>query len=164
MRRAKVTVCSWLLLTLFSGPVLATESAQELLAAAKATSGGGAWDGVTSLHLKGSIATSGLEGTIESWEDLVRGRLVIRADLGILNVANGFDGTTPWNQDPSGDVTEQGSENDLRSAHNEAFLSARAFWFPDRWAAEIALAGTREIDGHTYHVLESRPKERSTDS
>jgi hypothetical protein len=158
MRRAKVTVCSWLLLALFSGPVLATESAQELLAAAKATSGGSAWDGVTSLHLQGSIATSGLEGTIESWEDLVRGRLVIRADLGILNVANGFDGTTPWNQDPSGDVTEQGSENDLRSAHNEAFLSARAFWFPDRWAAEIASGGIRKFDGHTYHVLEVVPE------
>jgi hypothetical protein len=145
-------------LTLFSVPVLATDSAQELLAAAKAASGGAAWDGITSLHLKGSIATSGLEGTIESWEGLVRGRVVTRADLGILTVANGFDGTTPWNQDPSGDVTEQGSERDLRSAHNEAFLSARAYWYPDRWAAEISAGGPREIDGHTYHVLEIVPE------
>lgn len=158
MRRAKATVCSWLLLALFSAPVLATDSAQELLAAAKGASGGSAWDGVTSLHLEGSIATSGLEGTIESWEDLVRGRVVTRVDLGILTVANGFDGTTPWNQDPSGDVTEQGSETGLRRAHSEAFLSARAFWFPDRWAAEITSGDPREIDGHSYHVIDCVPE------
>ncbi len=158
MRRAKVTVCSWLLLTLVSVPVSAIDSAQEILAAAKATSGGVAWDGVTSLHLEGSIATSGFEGTIESWEGLVRGRVVTRVDLGVLAVANGFDGTTPWNQDPSGDVTEQGSENDLRSAHNEAFLSARAYWYPDRWTAQIDSGNPQEIDGRTYEVLEIVPE------
>ncbi len=145
-------------LTLAALPAAVATDPQELLAVAKAASGGSAWDGVTHLHLQGTLSTSGLEGTFESWEELFGGRSVTRADLGVVKVANGFDGTTPWNQDTSGDVTEQGSEEGLREARNQAYLTARGFWYPERWGAEVASGGTREVDGHAYHVLELVPE------
>jgi len=158
MKRAKGPIMMLTVIALVATPALATESTEDLLTASKAASGGIAWDAVTHLHLKASIATSGLEGTLESWDDLVGGRTLTRADLGVVAVANGFDGTTPWNQDPSGDVTEQGSENDLRRARNQAFLTARAFWYPERWAAEVTFTGIREAEGRSFHVLEFVPE------
>jgi len=146
------------IMTLAAVPVPAETSIQELLAAAKAAAGGSAWDEVRHLHLQGSLATSGLEGTLESWEDLLGGRSVTRADLGIVKVANGFDGEAPWSQDPSGDVTEQGSEDNLREARNQAFLTARGLWYPDRWGAEVTSGGTREAEGRTFDVLEVVPE------
>lgn len=147
-----------ILLTLAALRAAAATDPQELLAAAKAASGGSAWDGVTHLHLQGTLSTSGLEGTFESWEDLLGGRSVTRADLGVVKVANGFDGTTPWSQDPSGDVTEQGSEEGLREARNQAFLTAKGMWYPDRWGAEVTSGGRREADGLVYDVLEVLPE------
>jgi len=97
----KGTVVCLISLMLMSLPAVASEDCAGLLAAAKAAAGGATWDSVAHLHMEATVSTSGFEGTLDSWEDLTRGRSVTRLDLGVVKVADGFDGATPWGQDPS---------------------------------------------------------------
>jgi hypothetical protein len=154
----KGTVTCLISLMLMTLPAAAGEDCARLLAAGKEAAGGAAWNSLTHLHFEATVSTSGLEGTLESWEDLTRGRSVNRADLGVVKVADGFDGATPWGQDPSGDVTEQGSEENLLAAHNQAYLTSRAMWFPERWAAEIVGCEARHADGSSFDVVEIVPE------
>ena len=45
-----------------------------ILAAAKAASGGAAWDALTTQHSKVNIHTAGLMGTAERWSEFATGR------------------------------------------------------------------------------------------
>jgi hypothetical protein len=157
MRGRKIAACL-ITVTLSSLPAVAAEDCVELFAAAKAAAGGAAWDGVEQLRMEAAVSTGGLKGTLKSWEDLTRGRSTNRVDLGVVKVADGFDGATPWSQDPSGDVTEQGSEENLRNASNQAYLISRAMWYPERWAAEIGDCRSRQADGRTFEVVEVVPQ------
>lgn len=139
-------------------PAAGTPDAEELLAAFKAATGGDAWDGVAALHTAGELRTSGLEGTLDSWEDLRTGRSVARFDLGVAAGAQGFDGEVPWQQDGSGAVTVTDSQGDLERASNEAYLTARAYWFPERWPAEVRYARRVEEGEKAFHVLEIEPR------
>lgn len=158
MRHAMRLVPCFLGVALLTLPAFAADVPQEILTAAKQAAGGTAWDEVTHFRVQASIETSGFQGNVESWEELSGGRTTTRATLGALKVASGFDGSTPWNQDPSGDVTEQGSEEDLLGANNQAFLSCRGYWFPQRHSSKILSSSTRVDDGRTFDVIEILPQ------
>lgn len=154
-----------MLLLLASPHVLAAErasaetpDAEQVLAGLKQATGGDAWDGVAALHVVGELRTSGLEGSFESWEDVTTGRYVNRYDLGVAAGAEGFDGEQPWVQDSSGAVTVTDSRGDLESAANQAYLTARGYWFAQRWPAEVRDARRVEEDGAAYHVVEVHPR------
>ena len=131
---------------------------QEILAKAKAAMGGSAWDRITAIRSTGTLNTSGLHGTIEILEDLRRGANLTRYDLGALRGADGFDGRKAWSQDSSGHAIVKGDAEGRREAANAAYLACRAYWFPQRWPADLAWLGTRKDGGGSFDVLQITPK------
>ena len=149
-----------LLLALLSlTAVCKSQSPEELLGKAKAASGGAAWDNVRTTHGKGTIATSGLSGPVESWSDNLTGRYLDRYQLGPASGAGGFDGKLVWSQDTSGEPRPEQGEEARRQAVDEAYRRAQAYWFPQRWPAEITYSGAQEESGKRCHVLRITPKD-----
>lgn len=126
-------------------------SAREVLDRAKAAMGGTAWDRVTHIEARGSLATMGLKGSLHELEDLRDGRSVSRYDLGVAKGAQGFDGHAAWSQDQTGDVRAEPVE----SPAGRNYMTTRAFWFPERGKAQIGHLGLRE---GRFHVLGIKPE------
>lgn len=131
--------------------------AKAILEKAKQASGGAAWDALRSAHAKVKIATGGLTGTAESWEDLLKGRFADTYQLGPVSGGDGFDGTTVWSQDTSKQVRrEEGGEARL-AAVNDAYRRVMGYWFPERWMASIEYTGAKDEGGRSFHVLRITP-------
>jgi hypothetical protein len=122
----------WLLLVVGAGfppgPALAQPDPTEVLAAAKAASGGSAWYTLTTQHSTVSILTGGLAGAAERWSELTSGRSYLRYSLGSQSGAMGYDGTQVWSQDASG-IAYQAPRRAGAGA-NGAYRDQLAFWYP----------------------------------
>jgi hypothetical protein len=130
----------------------------DILARAKAASGGSAWDAIHAARTKAKIEVGGLSGTAESLEDLRSGSFVDRFQLGPLSGAEGFDGTVVWSQDASGQSrVEEGGDGRLR-AINESYRRAHGFWYPERWPAEIRDAGERREGDRRFLLVRITPR------
>jgi len=129
-----------------------------VLARAKEASGGKAWDAVATGRLRGKLHVGGLDGVVESTEDLRTGRYVSSYSLGPTTGAEGFDGTTVWSQDASGQVRAEGSEDSRLGAADEAYRRALAYWYPERWPGGIESLGRREESGRTCDGLRIAPR------
>jgi len=152
-----VAICSCLPFAAASAEAQVAPRAKVVLEKAKRASGGAAWDGLQSSHTKGTIETSGLTGTAEAWEDLLKGRFADAYELGPAVGADGFDGATVWSQDSSKQVRrEEGGEARL-AAMNDAYRRVMGFWYPERWQARIEYSGTKKDGGRTFHVLTITP-------
>jgi Aspartyl protease/PDZ domain len=153
-------VIAGLLLALLSclPATAAPQCGQEILAKAKQTLGGDAWDAIHTTYSKVKLTTSGLTGQAESWEDNLTGRYVEKYQLGPTSGADGFDGKLVWSQDSSGEPLAEGAENARRGAADEAYRSAIAYWFPQRWAAQIECLGRKEEQGKPFDVLRITPQ------
>jgi len=153
------TVLAGFFLTVLSClPLLAAQCADETLAKAKQATGGSAWDAIHSTYSKGVLKTSGLTGQAESWEDNLSGRYLEKYQLGPTSGADGFDGKTVWSQDSSGQPRTEGGENARQGAADEAYRSAMAYWFPQRWAAKIECLGRKDEQGKQFDVLRITPE------
>jgi hypothetical protein len=130
----------------------------EILAKAKAAAGGVACDAIHTIQLKGKLSTGGLNGTAESLQDVLTGRYIERFQLGPASGAEGFDGTMAWSQDASGQSrAEEGGDGRL-GAIDEAYRCALAYWYPQRWPAQIEDAGERDENGRRFMTLRITPK------
>lgn len=150
---------------LASGPVLLhaadasdPPTAAQVLARAKAATGGAAWDGLKSSHMRAAIKTSGLEGTVDSWEDMISGHGLSKYTLGPYSGADGFDGETHWSQDPSGQVRREEGGDEVLGGMNEAYRRCLGYWFPERWPAEMTYEGRKEEEGRPFDVVSITPK------
>ncbi len=136
-------------------PVLAAPatlpSAQEVLARAKAASGGAAWDRVTHVASQGTLESGGMKGTFEELECLTDGRNQARWDLKVAQGASGYDGRTGWTEDGTGDVRLE----PLEAPGVENYWRMRACWYPSRCPATFQHLGLRE---GRFHVLAIQPK------
>lgn len=143
---------------------IATSAAQaapnsaDILAQSKAAAGGAAWDNVHYIHTRAHGETSGLAGPIDTVEDVHTGAAVSHYQLGPMKGANGFDGKTAWTQDNSGQVAVQGADDARQGAANDAYRTMRAYWYPDRAAAEISYAGAKSDGGANYDIVRITPK------
>lgn len=148
------------LLFLVLTPVTAAPDprAADVLARSKAAMGGTAWDGVRFVRTKMHIETSGLKGPGTSFEDARTGAYVETYDLGSFKGASGFDGTTVWEQDSSGQVAIQGADDPRQAAINEAYRRSHAFWYADRAPATIEYAGESPDGQRRLHVVRITPK------
>jgi hypothetical protein len=145
-------------LVVFAATAATAAEPADILARAKAASGGTRWDAVHSFRTKVTLTIGGLSGTAESLIDVRRGRFVERFELGPMKGTQGFDGTTAWSQDSSGQVrTEQGEDERLEVV-NKAYRRALAFWYPEHWPAQIQGLGEREDGGRQFHVLRITPR------
>ncbi len=138
--------------------VCLAETAQEILGKSKDAMGGAAWDSIRTTHSTAKIVTSGLSGDAESWEDNLDGHYVDRFKLGPSSGAEGFDGTTVWSQDSSGQSRVEGAAAARQAAMNEAYRRCFAYWYPQRWAAQIEYSGEKEDQGKRFHVIRITPQ------
>ncbi|MGA2533728.1 MAG: aspartyl protease family protein [Candidatus Aminicenantales bacterium] len=137
---------------------LKDDRAAQVLAKVKQASGGAAWDGIRSVHVKAKFATGGLNGTGESWEDTLSGRACERFALGPMKGVEGFDGKTVWSQDTSGQANaDEGEDTRLRAA-SEAYRRTMAYWYPERREGVIEYAGEKAEGGRHFHVVRITPK------
>ncbi len=155
MRPALVTTA--LLVLAGSSPTRAADP-QDALARFKEATGGARWDAVATAHTVSSVEASGLRGRAESWDDVRRGRYVTRYTLGPMKGAEGFDGSTPWTQDTSGQVRiEEGGES-REAAADEAYRRSLAYWYPQRWPATVEAAGERSEGSRRFSVVRLTPR------
>jgi hypothetical protein len=136
----------------------ASRSPREILDHARVAQGGAAWDGVRSIRLTGTIATTGLEGPLEVVTDVMSGRFRDAWHLGPIRGGNGWDGERSWNQDSSGAARVNSSGEALRGAVSESYRRAQAWWFADRGHAQIRALGERREGDRAFEVLAIAPE------
>ena len=129
-----------------------------ILDAAKAASGGSAWDSLRTQHSKVSIGAAGVRGSAERWADIGTGRSLIRYSIGPVSGAAGFDGKTAWSQDGSGQSRVESSAAARELAVNAAYRDKLAFWFPNRGAAQIAFMDRVSDEGAQFDVVRIVPE------
>ena len=129
-----------------------------ILAAAKAASGGAAWDALRTQHSTVTINTAGVRGTAERWADIYSGRSLIKYSLGPVTGAAGYDGKSAWSQDGSGQSHAETSDVARELAVNAAYRDKLAFWYPDRAAAQIAFIDRIASDGAQFDVIRIVPE------
>ncbi len=130
----------------------------EILATMRQAAGGDAWVKVSALHFATTITTGTETIRAERWEDVAAGRYRERAEQPTYVSQEGFDGVTAWRQRRSGIAYSLGDLDAVRVAADESFRVSRAWWFPERHPATIALAGVRSLAGRSCDVLEITPE------
>lgn len=131
---------------------------QALLAAAKAASGGEAWDALKTQHSVVKLGAAGLTGTAERWSDIQNGHALLRFAIGPVTGALGNDGKVVWTQDGQDEPQIQNTPVALELAANAAYRDRLAFWFPDRVPARMEYKERAQADGRGYDVVVITPK------
>lgn len=129
-----------------------------LLAAAKAASGGAAWDALRTQHSEVRLSAAGLSGTVERWNDIATGQSTMRYAIGPLTGAGGFDGKTVWTQDGTDAPRVETDAAALELAANAAYRDRLAFWYPDRGRARIEYKERKDSEGRKYDVVVVAPE------
>ena len=124
-----------------------------ILAAAKAASGGAAWDTLRTQHSNVSISTAGVRGTAERWSDIYAGRSLIKYSIGPVSGTAGYDGKIAWSQDGSGQSRIETADAARELAVNAAYRDKLAFWFPDRAPAQISFVDRVMDEGAQFDVI-----------
>lgn len=155
----KQTLCSFLLALISAVPIAQSQTANDILAKSKQAMGGNAWDAIRTTHSMGKLATGGLTGQGESWEDNLTGHYADRYQLGPASGAEGFDGKTVWSTDTSGQPRLEGGGEERQAAADEAYRRCFAYWFPERWSAQIEYSGEKEEQGKRFFVVRITPKD-----
>jgi predicted aspartyl protease len=145
-------------LLLCASHAVRADDAAALLARYKAASGGARWDSLTSQQSSGTLSAGGLSGEFESLQDLATGRTASHYRLGPIEGAQGYDGALAWQRDPGGEVATLDAAEAKRRARSQAWLDARAYWYPARIEASYGQVEQRDVDGKTYTVVEATPQ------
>jgi hypothetical protein len=130
----------------------------EILTRGKEAAGGTSWDRVRAIRTEAKLKTGGLVGPVQLLEDLQTGRHVNSYQLGPMSGQGGFDGRSSWSRDQAGSVRISEARAAQERVANEAYRVARAYWFPERWAAEVQLARTESSGDRRFHVLKIVPE------
>ena len=112
---------------------------------------------VTTLHASGTLGAGGMSGDMTFVQDLATGRSADAYKLGPVDGADGYDGTLAWTRDPGGEVAALDTPEAKRRARSQAWLDARAFWYPERIHANYGAVADRDADGKHYRVVEATP-------
>ncbi|HSS47726.1 MAG TPA: aspartyl protease family protein [Thermoanaerobaculia bacterium] len=148
-----------LLLVVFLAPASRAQLPEPagVLARVKEAAGGSAWDAVRTLHIRARVATSGLAGPAESWDDVLTGRFLDTYTLGPVSGAEGYDGKTSWSQDTSGQTLANDGGDAREGTADEAYRRSRSYWYPGRRSGTVQDAGERTDGGRSFHVLTFQP-------
>ncbi len=131
---------------------------RDVLAQAKAASGGAAWDALRTQHSRVNITAGSLAGQAERWSELTTGRSTIAFSMGPVAGAAGFDAQGPWVQDAAGDTQDERDLAARELAVNTAYRDRLAFWYPERAEARIAYKERAEADGAIFDVIRITPE------
>ena len=128
------------------------------LARAKQATGGARWDAVQTIYTRATLKVGGLEGVVEDWADVRRGRYAHRYTLGPARGGEGYDGARFWTQDDSGQVRVEESTDAREGAADQAYRTALAYWFPQRWPASIEDGGEKREGDRRFTVVRITPR------
>lgn len=155
---ARTAVALALAVTSVSPSLVRAADPRVALARAKEATGGARWDAVRTTYARTKVRSGGLEGVVESWGDVRRGRHVRRYTFGPTRGGAGYDGTQAWSQDDSGQVRIEEGADAREGAVNEAYRTALAYWFPDRWPAAIEDGGEKREGDRRFTVVRITPR------
>jgi hypothetical protein len=139
-----------------SVPAQAKDAAQ-VLERAKAASGGARWDAAAGLHLDGEKSAGGLSGAWSTVQDLRRGRYSESSRLGAFEQAEGYDGERAWRRSVGGEIAWLDGVAPMRRARSLAWVTARAYWYPQRMPANYGIVRARSLAGRRYDVVVVTP-------
>jgi hypothetical protein len=143
-----------LLLAPGKAEAVADPDAVAILAAAKAASGGDAWD-----HLppgwreSGEIRLPSGKADYDTWLDLAKPGMTVRQVIDGKVQAHGFDGGTAWRLGADGALQTINPPADLSEDRQGAYFSAAGYFFPDRFPAETLYLGPATADGALYDIV-----------
>lgn len=135
-----------------------TQDPVALLQAAKAATGGKAWDAFTTQHSTVYLTTAGMTGKVERWVDMRTGRSLLKFAVGPHSGAQGFDGKVPWAQVGNEQARPEMSSIAKELAVNAAYRDKLAFWFPERGTAAIAFKEHVLVGAQGYEVVTLAPE------
>ena len=101
---------------------------------------------------------SGLTGPATQRFDLATGAYVESQDASGLHTSDGFDGTTPWQQDISLAYTRQQGGDRRLTAVSAAYRNANLWWRPDRGGAQVTYVGRETVEGRAMDHLSVAPR------
>jgi membrane-associated protease RseP (regulator of RpoE activity) len=133
--------------------------AEQILAASKAAIGGAAWDQIKTWHETGKVTQGGLEGSYESWSDLADVRTAGVYKIGPAKGSQGWNGKQAWSTDSSDQVRIETSHASIAAAIKDAYQAAHAFYFADRYPADVKYSGVKDNDGKPCDVVVLQPKD-----
>ncbi len=154
----RTALATFTLAALASTAAFAAPSADDILAANKAATGGAAFDAKAVLKTEYAYSGQGMTGKVGSTADLKTPRFVDTMAVGPMTGAQGFDGSHGWAKDQSGTITAQDGGDALPLAINEAYRNTNAWWQPDHGGAAIVSGGQKSDGSATYDVLTVTPK------
>jgi hypothetical protein len=128
----------------------------DVLAKSKAAAGGTAIDAINSTEIHWKVSTGGLDGVATTFEDSMGGRYVDRFEIGPVKGAAGFDGEKSWEQDTSGQLRVEDTEDGRQAAANEAYRRTYSYW-THRRPGEIEYLREDDDSGRKVHVLSVKP-------
>ncbi len=150
MTRTVLPSFALLAFALLAAPAARADEAKELLARAKEASGGAAWKGVRTITTTAKVETGGLSGDATSWDEATTGRYADEYQLGPVHGREGFDGTGAWTVEASGQVIRNERGESYASAMQRAYLTALAYWYPERRKGSVEPLGKRTENGRSF--------------
>jgi hypothetical protein len=131
-----------------------TREAQRVLAAARAASGGAAWNLLRGWHETGHQGAQ----PYEAWFDTLRyGMRIETRDAAGAVSAEGFNGQGFWRIASTGQSSGVDDRAEVARARTAAFLGASGYFYTGRFDAHGELAGVRRAHGHAYDVVRVQP-------
>lgn len=148
MRYMVVAIAAALLI--LPRPAQTAPTAAEVLAAAKAASGGKSWDALTGSYEKGSHGPV----SYETWLDFRAYGMRMTSTTPGGSQAQGFDGAVSWRRTGANPPEVSRDPAAVREAVITAFVSTNGFFFSDRFPAEVEYL--RRDSG--FDVLRAEPQ------
>ena len=133
---------------------------ETVLAEMQTACGGEAWNRVQGWHETGVVDLPGRPGLpYEIWHDMrtLKTAMINRVDGRVVRHA-GFNGSEYWQVAPDGRVTIGRDPAVVRRQRRDAYLSSAAWFFRDRFPAEIIRVGDETRDGRIHDVLRIWPE------
>jgi hypothetical protein len=110
-----------------------------------------------SSHAKLRVTLQGLSGVGERIEDLRGGRVVERFDLGVIRLAEGFDGETPWSIEGNNPARPEREVGAVAGAISAAYRRTLSY-LTSRHPGRVELRGERSEGERRFAVLAIVPE------
>lgn len=128
-------------------------AAKQVLARARAATGGDGWNQIRGYHETGRLDRR----PYERWHDPLRyGARVHTEEPGGQRV-HAFNGVVDWQILPTGQVIGTDERIPMARARTEAFFAVNGFFYPSRFAADGSHIGVRQDRGRSFDLLRVQP-------
>jgi hypothetical protein len=129
-------------------------SAASVLAAAKAASGGAAWDRIDGLTERGSHGGM----PYRTWLDFRRPGMRMESGAGEATRIHGFDGETDWTARGAGAAQVSRDPAFLRETVTTFYFSNSGYFFPDRFPAATRYLRQEAEGNRRFDAIEVAPE------